>query len=45
MLDTGVCHGMSVDQIKAEMPEEYKKFVADPFSYRHVECRRRVLTV
>eukprot|EP00127_Corallochytrium_limacisporum_P003888 Clim_evm102s153 gene=Clim_evmTU102s153 len=32
-LDTGICHGMTVEEIRKEMPEEYAKFIADPFNY------------
>jgi 6-phosphofructo-2-kinase/fructose-2,6-biphosphatase 2 len=36
MLDTGICHGMSVAQIQREMPDEYAKFLKEPFTYRWV---------
>jgi broad specificity phosphatase PhoE len=33
-LNTGICHGMKVADIKATMPEEYEKWTASPFTYR-----------
>ena len=34
MLDTGMCHGMTRDQIQREMPVEWARFCNDPFHYR-----------
>lgn len=34
MLDTGICHGMTVAEVQKEMPDEYAKFLAEPFTYR-----------
>jgi hypothetical protein len=33
-LDTGICHGMTVDQVQETMPEEFARFEADPFHHR-----------
>lgn len=34
ILNTGICHGLSVQTIREEMPEEFSKWKEDPFSYR-----------
>jgi len=34
VLDTGICHGMQVEGIKKELPEEYEKWQRDKFRYR-----------
>ncbi|KJE94159.1 hypothetical protein CAOG_004843 [Capsaspora owczarzaki ATCC 30864] len=34
MLDTGICHGMSIQQIMSSMPEEFAAFGKAPFVYR-----------
>ena len=34
MLDTGMCHGMSREQIQRDMPREWARFCDDPFTYR-----------
>jgi len=34
LLDTGVCHGMKVEDIKKTLPEEYGKWRKDAFRYR-----------
>ena len=34
VLDTGVCHGMKIDEIKRRMPAEYDKWKMDPYRYR-----------
>jgi len=34
MLNTGVCHGMTAEQIREKMPEEVLKWAADRYRYR-----------
>jgi len=34
MLDTGVCHGMTMHDIKTTMPEQYEAWHRDPFNHR-----------
>ena len=34
LLDTGVCHGMQVADVRERMPEQYALWRADPFHYR-----------
>jgi len=34
VLDTGICHGMPVSEIKKKLPEEYRLWKRDPFRYR-----------
>jgi len=33
-LNTGICTGMNLDEMKAKMPEEIQKWRKDPFNYR-----------
>ncbi|GAB5354813.1 hypothetical protein AAMO2058_000151500 [Amorphochlora amoebiformis] len=34
VLDTGLCHGMSVEEIKKKLPDDYKMWKKNPFRYR-----------
>jgi broad specificity phosphatase PhoE len=34
MLDSGIYHGMSTEEIEKKHPEEFEKFSEDPFNYR-----------
>lgn len=34
ILDTGICHGMTVQKVKQDMPEDFLLWQKDPFRYR-----------
>jgi broad specificity phosphatase PhoE len=33
-LDTGICHGMKVEEVQKDLPQEYAAWERDPFRYR-----------
>jgi 6-phosphofructo-2-kinase len=35
MLDTGICSGLSIEEIKAKSPQELTKWQANPYTYRY----------
>mmetsp|Transcript_7175 Transcript_7175/g.10671 ORF Transcript_7175/g.10671 Transcript_7175/m.10671 type:complete len:532 (+) Transcript_7175:22-1617(+) len=51
ILDTGICHGMSVSDIREKMPVEYSDWERDPFHFRFpggeslVDMNRRLAEV